>query len=183
MLKSDFNYELPEDLIAQAPLAQRNASRLMSLCSGQSQPEDKLFSDLPGLLRKGDLLVMNDTKVIPARMFGHKETGGKVEILLERLLSEKTCLAQIRASKAPVPGKRITVQDHYHFDVTRRQNDLFELELANDMPLLDVLEKVGHVPLPPYINREDEASDMERYQTVYANQPGAVAAPTAGFRE
>ncbi|TNF95178.1 MAG: tRNA preQ1(34) S-adenosylmethionine ribosyltransferase-isomerase QueA [Gammaproteobacteria bacterium] len=181
MLKSDFNYDLPEELIAQAPLARRNASRLLSLRSGQSIPEDKMFTDLPELFRQGDLLVMNDTRVIPARLFGKKETGGKVEILLERLLDDKRCLAQIRASKSPASGKRIVVQGGYQLEVINRHDDLFELQLISDVPLLEMLEQVGHIPLPPYIKRDDEQSDKNRYQTVYADQPGAVAAPTAGL--
>ena len=181
MQRADFHYDLPEALIALHPGAERSASRLLCLNSGQEEPVDGVFTDFPGLLRPDDLLVFNDTRVIPARLFGRKESGGRIEALVERVTGPHAVLAQVRASKSPRPGSRL------HFDgagsarVTGRRDDLFQLEFDDRQGILELLEQHGHVPLPPYIKRGDETADHARYQTIYARRPGAVAAPTAGL--
>jgi S-adenosylmethionine:tRNA ribosyltransferase-isomerase len=180
MQLSDFDYHLPEQLIAQAPLAERSASRLLLVDPLSDQFTDKRFTDLPSLLESGDLLVFNDTRVIPARLFGHKQSGGRVEVLVERVLDDETLLAHIRASKAPKPGTRLVLENQIECVMQAREGDLFVLHQGNK-PWLGLLEQYGHVPLPPYIQRADADSDRERYQTVYATNPGAVAAPTAGL--
>jgi len=180
MRKDQFTYELPEELIAQQPLAERKASRLLCLDRSSGAVAHRQFTELPGLLQPGDLLVFNDTRVIPARLFGRKRSGGRVEILLERLLPGDRCLAQLRVSKKPAPGSELILDGGAVLEVLGREGSFFELALR-DGRLVDVLEQEGHMPLPPYIDREDEALDRERYQTVYASQPGAVAAPTAGL--
>ena len=179
MRRQDFHFDLPPELIAQQPTAERPASRLLHLERQGGLLYDRRFRDLPDLLRLGDLLVLNDTRVIPARLFGCKETGGRVEVLVERSLGEHTALAHVRASKAPRPGSRLQFGQDVTAVVTGREADLFRLEF--DQPLMAVLEAQGHMPLPPYIEREDTERDAERYQTVYARTPGAVAAPTAGL--
>lgn len=179
MLTSDFDFELPDELIAQYPLAQRAASRLLAV-DASGEFSDHNFSDLMKWLRKGDLLVFNDTRVIPARLYGAKETGGKVEILIERITGEASALAHIRASKSPKPGSYIDLDNGHRLQVSGRQDALFKIELVSGN-LMAVLEDVGHMPLPPYIDRADEEADGDRYQTVYARNPGAVAAPTAGL--
>lgn len=179
MRLSDFRYDLPPELIAQYPTERRGDSRLLYLDGCDGRLEDRSFADLPQLLRPGDLLVFNDTRVIPARMFGHKQSGGRVEILIERLLAPDRALAQVRASKAPRPGGVIRVGTA-ELVVVRRQEDLFELRCP-DTDLTALMEQEGHMPLPPYIQRPDGKQDEERYQTVYARRPGAVAAPTAGL--
>ena len=180
MRKSDFFYDLPPHLIAQNPLPERSASRLLTLEGETGAVEDLLFIDLPKLLRPGDLLVFNDTRVIPARLYGHKETGGKIEVLVERVIDNRNALAHIRASKSPLVGTRLLVEGVHRFLVTGREDDLFQVEtLGADIPT--ILDEVGHIPLPPYIERTDGATDRERYQTVYARNAGAVAAPTAGL--
>ncbi len=179
MRTSDFHYELPKELIASHPLPERAASRLLVM-GPTGMLEDRKFYDLISLLRPGDLLVFNDTKVIPARMYGHKETGGKVEVLVERLLKDDLVLAHVRASKSPKPGAVIVLERGYSCLVEGRQGDLYVLRFSGER-ILDVLEQVGHMPLPPYIDRSDTKVDRERYQTVYAQKPGAVAAPTAGL--
>ena len=141
---------------------------------------DRMFRDLPFLLREGDLLVFNDTRVIPARLYGRKESGGKVEIMLERLLSDSECLAQLRVSKPPRSGSKILLEDGSRLEVIAREGTFFHLR-SLDRGLSGLLQEIGHMPLPPYISREDTAADRERYQTVYARNPGAVAAPTAGL--
>ncbi len=181
MLRSDFHFDLPEELIAQAPLDKRDASRLLCLISDTQWARDCQFNQFHELINPGDLLVMNDTRVIPARLFGQKQTGGKVEILLERLIDDKSCLAQVRSSKSPKSGAVISLDNGYEVEVTGRQNDLFEISMLGKSGLLNMLDEIGHVPLPPYIEREDTKSDQSRYQTVYADRPGAVAAPTAGL--
>jgi len=181
MLKSDFHFDLPEELIAQVPLPRRDASRLLCLTVDEYHPSDCYFIQFAELLNPHDLLVMNDTRVIPARLYGKKSTGGKVEILLERLLDDHRCLAQIRASKSPRPGARIELDENYAVEVIARHEDLFELAVVGQAALIQLLEDCGHIPLPPYIEREDDEQDQSRYQTVYARQPGAVAAPTAGL--
>ena len=180
MKRSEFHFELPPGLIAQQPLERRSDSRLLHLSLRDGGLADRRFRDLPVLLQVGDLLVFNDTKVIPARLYARKETGGKVEIMLERLLSDNTCLAQLRASKTPQAGHVLILEDGSNLEVTGRQGAFFQLALAGG-GLSRLLEKLGHMPLPPYISREDTPADRERYQTVYASKPGAVAAPTAGL--
>lgn len=177
---SDFHFDLPADLIAQQPLAERSDSRLLHLAKEGGQTTDYGFRDLPGLLKKGDLLVFNNTRVIPARLFGRKESGGQVEIMLERIISERDCLAQLRASKSPKQGSLIILEDGSRVEVVGREDSFFSLRLL-DGTLGEILGKLGHMPLPPYIERADTGYDRERYQTVYARHPGAVAAPTAGL--
>ena len=176
MLISDFDYALPEGLIARYPATDRRGSRLLSV--GDCL-QDLGFADLPSLLRRGDLLVFNDTRVIKARLNGHKETGGKVEVLIERVESTHVALALVRASKSPKPGNRLLFAGGVEAKVTGRDDDLFLLEFSADV--LAYLDMHGDVPLPPYLEREADDADVERYQTVYANDPGAVAAPTAGL--
>jgi S-adenosylmethionine:tRNA ribosyltransferase-isomerase len=179
MQRSDFHFELPHELIAQQPPPQRSASRLLLLDQGELR--DLRFADLPRLLRPGDLLIFNDTRVIPARLFARKSSGGKVEILIERLLDRHRVLAHVRASRAPKPGSRLLLDDDTVIEVLGRDADLFELAFEAETGLPDLLQRYGHMPLPPYIKRADQALDRERYQTVYARRPGAVAAPTAGL--
>jgi S-adenosylmethionine:tRNA ribosyltransferase-isomerase len=178
MRVADFDFELPPDLIAQFPPAVRGGGRLLHVESTGAL-HDRWFSDLPTLLRPDDLLVMNDTRVIKARLFGTKDSGGKVELLVERVTDEFDALAFIRASHAPKPGSRIQLSDDVTVDVLARQDDLTELRFPR--PVLDVLDQLGQLPLPPYITHPPTADDEARYQTVYANEPGAVAAPTAGL--
>ena len=175
---SDFDYELPGDLIAQFPSAVRSESRLLHVGAGAGAFDDRRFRDLPELLQPGDLLVMNDTRVIRARLFGHKASGGKVEVLVERIESERDAVAMIRASHAPALGSVL------HFEgacATVRSREGAFFALSFDTPVLSLLERLGRLPLPPYIHHAPDASDDERYQTVYARHPGAVAAPTAGL--
>lgn len=181
MLRQDFDFELPEQLIAQYPPAERDGARLLLLDGDTGGYSDRKFRDLVALVDTGDLLVFNDTRVIPARLFGRKATGGRVEILVERLLDETDCLAHVKASKTPREGGRIRLDGGIELQVGARRDDLFELKLTGGKALMDVLEQQGHTPLPPYIRRADESMDSDRYQTVYANTPGAVAAPTAGL--
>jgi S-adenosylmethionine:tRNA ribosyltransferase-isomerase len=178
--RSDFAFDLPPELIAQQPPAQRGGGRLLRVARYQYELSDHAFGELPEFLHAGDLLVFNDTRVIPARLFGHKQSGGKVEVLLERILDDHSCLAQVRASKPLKPGGRIVLQDGSELHVVGREADFFCLAAADEL-LSAVVDRVGHVPLPPYIERADSAQDRERYQTVYAARPGAVAAPTAGL--
>jgi len=181
MRKSDFFFELPEDLIAQYPLPERSASRLLCLDGTTGEIEDRMFIELPERLRAGDLLVFNDTKVMPARLFGRKASGGRVEILIERVLDPSTGLAHVRASKAPKAGTEILLDGGFRCSVQGRRDDLFLLAVLDGRTVDDVLSAVGHIPLPPYIDRPDSVSDWERYQTVFAKEAGAVAAPTAGL--
>jgi len=180
MKKSDFNYHLPEALIAQKPLPERGASRLLLVNRNTGQLGDKCFMDFIDLIDERDLLVFNDTKVIPARLFGKKQSGGKVEILIERILDDHHAIAHVRASKAPKAGTLLELDQGYRCVVQGRADDLFQLEFA-DEKLFDLLDKIGHIPLPPYITRADDDSDLNRYQTVFAREAGAVAAPTAGL--
>ena len=175
---ADFDFDLPDELIAQFPPALRGGSRLLHV-EASGTLHDRRFCDLPALLRPDDLLVMNDTRVIKARLFGHKESGGKVELLVERVLDEHDALAFIRASHAPRPGSRIRLADDVTLEVLARQDDLTRLRFSR--PVLEVLDQLGQLPLPPYIEHAPTADDEARYQTVYANAPGAVAAPTAGL--
>ena len=177
MRVADFDFDLPDDLIAQFPPAERGGARLLHVDCGALH--DRWFRDLPALLRPNDVLVMNDTRVIKARLFGAKGTGGQVELLVERVMSEYEALAFIRASHAPQPGSLIHLDAKVSLKVVERQDDLTRLVFPS--PVLEVLERLGHLPLPPYIQRTPQADDESRYQTVYANEPGAVAAPTAGL--
>ncbi|NLD14359.1 MAG: tRNA preQ1(34) S-adenosylmethionine ribosyltransferase-isomerase QueA [Gammaproteobacteria bacterium] len=178
MRVADFQFELPDGLIARYPLAERRASRLLVLQGEDGALAHHSFADLPQFLRAGDLLVFNNTRVIPARLFAQKDSGGKAEILVERVLDEHRVLAHVRASKAPKPGSKLLLEQG-SVQMLARHDSLFEL--AFDQPVLPLLERIGHMPLPPYIDRADEQSDRERYQTVYAEHAGAVAAPTAGL--
>jgi len=180
MKRTDFDYELPTELIAQTPLDQRSASRLLCFDRRSGNLGDRQFSDLPTLLKPGDLLVFNNTEVIPARLFGSKASGGKVEILIERILGKQECLAQVRASKSPKPGGSLILEDGSELQVLGREGGFFHLQAA-EADLMDLLKSLGHMPLPPYITREDTEYDRRRYQTVFAETPGAVAAPTAGL--
>jgi S-adenosylmethionine:tRNA ribosyltransferase-isomerase len=180
MKRTRFQYELPTELIAQSPLTQRSASRLLCLDRHTGSLLDRQFGDLPSLINPGDLLVFNNTRVIPARLYATKTSGGKVEILLERLLSQQQCLAQVRASKSPKAGGILVLEDGSKLRVLGREDEFFRLQ-ALDGDLTQWLDRLGHIPLPPYINREDTESDRQRYQTLFANTPGAVAAPTAGL--
>lgn len=181
MQRSDFHYDLPAELIAQHPAPDRTASRLLQVDGDAGIVADRVFAELPELLTPGDLLVLNDTRVIPARLYGQKDTGGEVEVLVERLLDDQRLLAQVNASKSPKPGRRLYLAEALSAIVECRRGELFELRLETTRPLLEVLETFGHVPLPPYIERADSQTDQARYQTVFASQPGAVAAPTAGL--
>ena len=176
MLISDFDYTLPDELIARYPTTERRASRLLEVAD---ELRDRQFAELPSLLRENDLLVFNDTRVIHARLRGHKETGGKCEVLIERIESEDKALAQVRASKSPKPGMRIELAGNISAVVGGRQGEFYSLYFS--APVLPFLEQFGEVPLPPYLDRDAESADDERYQTVYARDPGAVAAPTAGL--
>lgn len=179
MLRSDFHYELPDDLIARHPAARRSDSRLLHLDGRDGALADLRFVDLPRLLRAGDLLVFNDTRVIPARLHGHKATGGKVELLLERVVGGQRALVQLRSSKPPAVGSTIQLDCGAQATVVEREGDFWVLDFGTDPA--SVFEKHGEMPLPPYLRREAEEFDRDRYQTVYARVPGAVAAPTAGL--
>ncbi|WP_321409638.1 tRNA preQ1(34) S-adenosylmethionine ribosyltransferase-isomerase QueA [Tolumonas auensis] len=181
MLVSDFQFDLPDELIARYPMPERSASRLLMLDGNSGETRHGQFRDVLDLLQPGDLLVFNNTRVIPARMFGQKASGGKLEILVERILDDHSVLAHVRASKAPKPGTQILLDNGFSAKMVARHDTLFELHFAGDLPVLDILNQIGHMPLPPYIDRPDENSDKERYQTVYNQRPGAVAAPTAGL--
>ncbi|HET7569776.1 MAG TPA: tRNA preQ1(34) S-adenosylmethionine ribosyltransferase-isomerase QueA [Gammaproteobacteria bacterium] len=179
MRRRDFYYDLPDELIAHYPLPERSASRLLCLDGASGAFADRHFTDLVELLQPGDLLVLNDTKVIPARLLGRKaETGGAVEILIERIVSSRQFLAHARVSKPLRTGGRVALEGGGEVAVAAREGELYRFE-AEDVAAL--IERSGHVPLPPYIGRADEALDRERYQTVYAREAGAVAAPTAGL--
>jgi S-adenosylmethionine:tRNA ribosyltransferase-isomerase len=180
MKKSDFNYLLPDTLIAQKPLPERDASRLLCMNRDTGQLADRQFTDFIDLINERDLLVFNDTKVIPARLFGKKHSGGKVEILIERILDDHHAIAHVRASKSPKAGTLIELDAGFHCQVQGRADDLFQLEFSG-AKLFPLLEQIGHIPLPPYITRTDDESDLTRYQTVFAREAGAVAAPTAGL--
>lgn len=182
MKVSDFNYQLPDELIAQFPPAQRRDSRLLKMRS-DGQIDDGKIGDMLDELQPGDLMVLNNTKVVPARLHGQKDTGGRIEVLLERVTSEHEFLAQIRASKAPKIGQALTIDgdDSVTLTVTGRQDSFFVVSADQTGSLFEWFEKVGHMPLPPYIERDDGEQDLDRYQTVFAKEQGAVAAPTAGL--
>lgn len=183
MRVADFSFELPETLIAHYPQAERSGCRLLSLDGPTGALAHGIFTDLLDKLNPGDLLVFNNTRVIPARLFGRKASGGKIEVLVERMLDDKRILAHIRASKAPKEGTALLLGDDESVEATMvaRHGALFEVEFNDSRAVLDILNSIGHMPLPPYIDRPDEESDRELYQTVYSEKPGAVAAPTAGL--
>lgn len=188
MLVSDFHFDLPDELIARYPTKERTASRLLYLNGNTGEFADQHFTDVLEHLNEGDLLVFNNTRVIPARLYGRKLSGGKVEALVERVLDEHRCLAHVRASKAPKEGTVLVFGEDKLGEgngltatMTERHDTLFELQFAGEAPLFDLLQQAGHMPLPPYIDRPDEDADQERYQTVYSKVLGAVAAPTAGL--
>jgi len=181
MKTSDFDFNLPQELIAQYPCNKRTASRLLCLDKVTGAVAHKQFMDLPNLLSCKDLLIFNDTKVIPARLFGIKETGGKVEVLVERILDEHRILAHLKFSKVPKKGSVLILENSFKAEVLDYENGLFELCFQHDDHVLNILERVGHVPLPPYVKRHDEFIDKERYQTIFAKYKGSVAAPTAGL--
>lgn len=179
MQRKDFHFELPAELIAQRPVTPRSASRLLVLEGSSGTIEDRAFRDLPHLLRDGDLLVFNDTRVVPARVLGTKQSGGKVELLLEHAESSDTALVHARASKGLKPGAQVSLPGGHSARMLERDGDLYRLRFSSDV--LEFFEMHGEVPLPPYIGRAPDSTDRERYQTVYARAPGAVAAPTAGL--
>lgn len=182
---SDFHYELPEELIANYPTAKRSASRLLALDGSTGEIQHRQFDQLLDFIQPEDLLVFNNTRVIPARLFATKESGGKVEILIERVLDNNMVMAQLRANKSSKPGTRLVFPAHNGFipsaEVEGRENAFFLLKFEADVDLPALLVREGHTPLPPYIKRSDEEVDSERYQTIYAEREGAVAAPTAGL--
>ncbi|NIC05763.1 tRNA preQ1(34) S-adenosylmethionine ribosyltransferase-isomerase QueA [Billgrantia bachuensis] len=181
MQRADFHYELPEELIARYPSERRSDCRLLCVSGETGERTHRRFTDLVELLEPGDLLVFNDTRVIPARLHGHKASGGKVEMLLERPLDAHRGLAHLRSSKSPKPGTELIFEGDVRAVVEGRREALFELRFLGETPLIELLERHGHMPLPPYIDRADELADRDRYQTVYARRDGAVAAPTAGL--
>lgn len=180
MKRSDFSYQLPAELIAQAPLPERSASRLLEL-PAIGRCRDRDIRELPSLLAPGDLVVFNDTRVLPARLFARKATGGRAEILIERVTGPFQVRAMLGVSKKPRPGDRLALEDGSGVQVLARDGGFFDLAFDHDLPLAQRLEALGSMPLPPYINRPADADDEQRYQTVFAREPGAVAAPTAGL--
>ncbi len=183
MRVADFNFELPEALIAHYPQPERSQCRLLSLEGESGRIGHGIFTDILDKLEPGDLLVFNDTRVIPARLYGQKVTGGKLEMLVERILDDNRVLAHVKASKAPKAGAQLQLGEAHPVSATMlaRHDTLFEIQFNDSRPVLDILNQIGHMPLPPYIDRPDEAADRELYQTVYSRRPGAVAAPTAGL--
>jgi S-adenosylmethionine:tRNA ribosyltransferase-isomerase len=181
MRTTDFDFHLPEELIAQFPAQERGSSRLLRLNGKTGELGDEVFGGLPQFLQSGDLLVFNDTRVIKARLEGYKATGGKIEVLIERVLDNQKVLAQVRASKAPRSGSRLILANAFEAEVVSRQDDLFLLHITGHIPVMELLDRHGAMPLPPYISHEANSVDEERYQTVYARTDGAVAAPTAGL--
>ncbi|MEG3134675.1 tRNA preQ1(34) S-adenosylmethionine ribosyltransferase-isomerase QueA [Rouxiella sp. T17] len=183
MRVADFTFELPESLIARYPQSQRSGCRLLSLDGPTGELAHGVFTDVLDKLNPGDLLVFNNTRVIPARVFGRKASGGKIEVLVERVLDSHRVLAHVRASKAPKPGAELLLGDAENIKATMvaRHDTLFELQFNEDKDVFTLLDEIGHMPLPPYIDRPDEDADRELYQTVYSERLGAVAAPTAGL--
>ncbi|WP_136681285.1 tRNA preQ1(34) S-adenosylmethionine ribosyltransferase-isomerase QueA [Neptunomonas sp. XY-337] len=181
MQVKDFHFELPEELIASYPLDKRSASRLLCLDGNSGAVEHRQFSDILEYLDPGDVVVFNNTRVIPARLFGTKASGGKVEVLVERVLDSHRVLAHVRSSRSPKEGAVLLLEGEIQATMLGRHENLFELGFAGEASVFSLLEAHGHMPLPPYMKREDQLSDRERYQTVYGTQPGAVAAPTAGL--
>ena len=182
MKVTDFDYHLPDELIAQYPLDKRTDSRLLHV-QKEGPLADLYVGDILDQLKAGDLVILNNTKVIPARLFGHKDSGGRVEVLLERIVNENQFLAQIRSSRSPKVGQQLQIDGDSSVSLTMqgRQDNFFLLELNQQIDILNWLERVGHIPLPPYIDRQDQDDDIDRYQTVFAQQQGAVAAPTAAL--
>ncbi len=181
MRTEDFNFYLPPELIAQHPTSDRASSRMLHVNGENGDLLDEAFIDLPRYLQAGDLLVFNDTRVIKARLFGHKHTGGNVEVMIERVINQHIAYAQIRASRAPKVGAQLKLADAFDVEVIARHDDLFELRFLSDTSVLDLLELHGALPLPPYITHTATSDDEERYQTVFSKHLGAVAAPTAGL--
>lgn len=181
MRVADFSFELPDELIARFPKQERSSSRLLVLDGDSGEIAHQVFTDIIEHIEPNDLIVFNNTKVIPARMFGQKESGGKIEVLVERVLDEHRVLAHVRSSKAPKPDSKLILEGKVNATMVSRHGELFELRFECEQSVFDVLESIGHMPLPPYIDRPDNDSDKERYQTVYGEKPGAVAAPTAGL--
>ncbi|MBS9783149.1 MAG: tRNA preQ1(34) S-adenosylmethionine ribosyltransferase-isomerase QueA [Pasteurella sp.] len=188
MLLSDFHFDLPNELIARYPTKQRTASRLLYVNGETGEHKDQQFTDILEHINEGDLLIFNNTRVIPARLYGKKASGGKLEVLVERVLDEHRCLAHIRCSKSPKEGSTIILGEDklgegngFNATMVARHDTLFELKFEASQPLFELLDLAGHMPLPPYIDRPDEDTDQERYQTVYSKELGAVAAPTAGL--
>lgn len=181
MKTKDFYYNLPKELIAQVPREKRTDSRLLVVDGQTGELCDGRFVDIIDLLEPGDLLVMNNTKVIPARFYGHKETGGQIEVLVERIINDHEIIAHLRASKSPKPQTHLFFEDNVQALVLDRQGEFFRIRFEGELNVVSVLEKIGKLPLPPYIEREENMADRDRYQTVYASERGAVAAPTAGL--
>ena len=181
MRVADFNFELPDELIARFPMEDRTASRLLKLEGNSGEITHHTFSDVLDFVNENDLIIFNNTKVIPARMFGQKASGGKVEVLVERIVDKHTVLAHVRANKSPKVGNELILEDTATAIMQGRQGELFELKFEGEEGVLDILDRIGHMPLPPYIDRPDNEKDRSRYQTVYGEKPGAVAAPTAGL--
>jgi S-adenosylmethionine:tRNA ribosyltransferase-isomerase len=182
MRLEDFTFELPDELIARYPLKTRSESRLMCLPSKNDGFVHSRFYDIIHLIQPGDLLVFNDTRVIPARLFGQKTTGGQVELLIERVLDQQRVIAQLRVSKAPRVGDHLLLADDIQLEIIGREQQFYELRYnQTDRSILEVIEALGEIPLPPYMQRKPDANDLERYQTVYAKNKGSVAAPTAGL--
>ena len=181
MRRQDFHYELPDELIAKEPAAERTSSRLMHLDGPSGAIAHRSFTDVLELIGPGDLLVFNDTKVIPARIYGKKESGGHIEVLIERVVDRFTILAHIRASKSPKAGAKLLLDNGPEVEMLARRGELFELRFPDNAPVLETVEAIGQMPLPPYIDRPEQQADKERYQTVYGRKKGAVAAPTAGL--
>jgi S-adenosylmethionine:tRNA ribosyltransferase-isomerase len=181
MQVKDFHFDLPEELIASYPLEKRSASRLLCLEGNSGALDHRTFSDILSFVTDKDLMIFNNTRVIPARLFGEKASGGKVEVLVERVLDEHRVLAHVRSSRSPKPGTQLTLEGQVPVTMVARHENLFELRFDTQEGVLSVLEQHGHMPLPPYMKREDQLEDRERYQTVYNQKPGAVAAPTAGL--
>ena len=177
MKLNDFDFDLPKSLIAQYPSRSRTDSRLLVL---RDILVDSTFSQLGNFLKPNDLLVLNDTKVIPARLFGHKDSGGKVEVLVERLINDHEALVMIKSSRSPKIGSYVVLENKRSFKICDKNDGIYKVDFESDF-ILNVLNEIGHIPLPPYINREDSKEDQSRYQTVYAKNDGAVAAPTAGL--
>ncbi len=176
-----FNYELPRELIAHAPVADRDGSRLLVVSCSKEDFLDTSFSQIANYLHSGDLLILNDTKVFPARLHAHKESGGNVEIMAERILPNGQIKVQLKSNRTPRQGSKLIINDELSAEVGGRYEEFFILKFLSDLPALEIFERYGHIPLPPYIEREDTQEDIARYQTVYADKPGAVAAPTAGL--
>lgn len=177
----DFDFDLPNHLIARRPMAERTQSRLLCLDGVNGEINHRQFIDIEALIEPGDLLVFNNTRVIPARLFGEKTTGGKAEVLIERITAPNEAYAHIKANKSPKAGALLNMEGGIQLEVIGRSENLFQIRCLNETALVELLDEHGHMPLPPYLERDDDADDRERYQTVYAQTKGAVAAPTAGL--